>query len=74
MIILTRAALANDWATARTLHASTSRSCKLISRIESSAGKSSSAMMGKVEEVYRLPLLPMRRDTARACKIAPRSA
>ena len=72
MVALTRAALANDWATARTLHR---KYLPLMQAnfIESSPlpVKAVLAMMGKVEEVYRLPLLPMRRDTrSRLQKIA----
>ena len=61
---MTRAALSNDWGTARKL-------CRKYlplmqaNFIESSPlpVKAVLAMMGKVEEVYRLPLVPMRRDT-----------
>jgi 4-hydroxy-tetrahydrodipicolinate synthase len=64
MAALTRAALANDWATARTLQR---KYLPLMQAnfIESSPlpVKAVLAMMGKIEEVYRLPLLPMRRDT-----------
>ncbi len=72
MASLTRAALANDWTTARTLHR---KYLPLMQAnfIESSPlpVKAVLAMMGKVEEVYRLPLLPMRRDTrSRLQKIA----
>jgi len=64
MADLTRAALNNDWATARSL-------CRKYlplmqaNFIESSPlpVKAVLAMMGKIEEVYRLPLVPMRRDT-----------
>ena len=72
MAALTRAALANDWTTARTLHR---KYLPLMQAnfIESSPlpVKAVLAMMGKIEEVYRLPLLPMRRDTrSRLQKIA----
>jgi 4-hydroxy-tetrahydrodipicolinate synthase len=72
MAALTRAALANDWTAARTLHR---KYLPLMQAnfIESSPlpVKAVLAMMGKVEEVYRLPLLPMRRDTrSRLQKIA----
>ncbi|HEY6369919.1 MAG TPA: 4-hydroxy-tetrahydrodipicolinate synthase [Candidatus Sulfotelmatobacter sp.] len=72
MAALTRAALANDWTTARALHR---KYLPLMQAnfIESSPlpVKAALAMMGKVEEVYRLPLLPMRRDTrSRLQKIA----
>src|ERR1700740_3476488 len=64
MASLTRAALANDWAAARALHR---KYLPLMQAnfIESSPlpVKAVLAMMGKLEEVYRLPLLPMRRDT-----------
>jgi 4-hydroxy-tetrahydrodipicolinate synthase len=64
MAALTRAALANDWTTARTLNR---KYMPLMQAnfIESSPlpVKSVLAMMGKIEEVYRLPLVPMRRDT-----------
>ncbi len=72
MSSLTRAALANDWATARSLHR---KYFPLMQAnfIESSPlpVKAVLAMMGKIEEVYRLPLLPMRRDTrSRLQKVA----
>ena len=72
MAALTRAALANDWTTARTLHR---KYLPLMQAnfIESSPlpVKAVLTMMGKLEEVYRLPLLPMRRDTrSRLQKIA----
>ncbi len=72
MAALTRAALNNDWTTARTLHR---KYLPLMQAnfIESSPlpVKAVLAMMGKIEEVYRLPLLPMRRDTrSRLQKIA----
>ena len=64
MAEMTRAALHNDWQAARTLHR---KYLPLMQAnfIESSPlpVKAVLAMMGKVEEVYRLPLLPMRRDT-----------
>jgi 4-hydroxy-tetrahydrodipicolinate synthase len=72
MASLTRAALANDWATARSLHR------KYLPLMQANFLESSPlpvkavlAMMGKLEEVYRLPLVPMRRDTrSRLQKIA----
>jgi len=72
MASLTRAALSNDWTTARTLHR---KYLPLMQAnfIESSPlpVKAVLAMMGKIEEVYRLPLLPMRRDTrSRLAKVA----
>src|SRR5208337_5475813 len=64
MAEMTRAALNNDWQTARTLQR---KYLPLMQAnfIESSPlpVKAVLAMMGKIEEVYRLPLLPMRRDT-----------
>jgi len=63
MAALTRAALSNDWTTARALQR---KYLPLMQAnfIESSPlpVKAVLAMMGKIEEVYRLPLLPMRRD------------
>ncbi len=72
MAALTRAALANDWTTARSLQR---KYLPLMQAnfIESSPlpVKAVLAMMGKIEEVYRLPLVPMRRDTrSRLQKIA----
>jgi 4-hydroxy-tetrahydrodipicolinate synthase len=72
MASLTRAALNNDWTTARSLHR---KYLPLMQAnfIESNPMpvKAVLAMMGKIEEVYRLPLLPMRRDTrSRLQKIA----
>jgi 4-hydroxy-tetrahydrodipicolinate synthase len=72
MAAMARAALNSDWNTARTM-------CRKYlplmqaNFIESSPlpVKAVLAMMGKIEEVYRLPLLPMRRDTrSRLQKIA----
>jgi len=64
MTLLTRAALNNDWLTARALNR---KYLPLMQAnfIESSPlpVKAVLAMMGKIEETYRLPLLPMRRDT-----------
>jgi len=64
MAEMTRAALSNDWSAARTLHR---KYLPLMQGnfIESSPlpVKAVLAMMGKIEEVYRLPLLAMRRDT-----------
>ena len=72
MAALTRAALNQDWATARSLNR---KYLPLMQAnfIESSPlpVKAVLAMMGKIEEVYRLPLVPMRRDTrSRLQKIA----
>jgi 4-hydroxy-tetrahydrodipicolinate synthase len=64
MAAMTRAALDNDWTTARSFHR---KYLPLMQAnfIESSPlpVKAVLAMMGKIEENYRLPLLPMRRDT-----------
>jgi 4-hydroxy-tetrahydrodipicolinate synthase len=64
MAEMTRAALNNDWVTARRIHR------KYLALMQANFIESNPlpvkavlAMMGKVEEVYRLPLLPMRRDT-----------
>jgi 4-hydroxy-tetrahydrodipicolinate synthase len=61
---MTRAALNNNWNAARTIHR---KYLPLMQAnfIESSPlpVKAVLTMMGKIEEVYRLPLLPMRRDT-----------
>jgi 4-hydroxy-tetrahydrodipicolinate synthase len=61
---MTRAALANDWDAARHLHRKY-LALMQANFIESNPlpVKAALAMMGKIEEVYRLPLLPMRRDT-----------
>jgi 4-hydroxy-tetrahydrodipicolinate synthase len=64
MAAMTRAALNNDWAAARGIHR---RYLPLMQAnfIESNPlpVKAVLAMMGRIEENYRLPLLPMRRDT-----------
>src|SRR6202167_5836256 len=64
MAEMTRAALNNDWPTARRIHR---KYLPLMQGnfIESSPlpVKAVLAMMGKIQENYRLPLLPMRRDT-----------
>ncbi|PYX51014.1 MAG: 4-hydroxy-tetrahydrodipicolinate synthase [Acidobacteria bacterium] len=64
MSAMTRAALNNDWTTARSLHR------KYLPLMQANFTESSPmpvkavlAMMGRIEEVYRLPLVPMRRDT-----------
>src|SRR6266576_2596689 len=64
MADMTRAALWNDWETARRIHRKF-LPLMLGNFIESNPlpVKAVLAMMGKIEEVYRLPLLPMRRDT-----------
>ena len=64
MAAMTRAALNNDWTTARSIHR---KYLPLMQAnfIESNPlpVKAVLAMLGRIEEVYRLPLLPMRRDT-----------
>jgi 4-hydroxy-tetrahydrodipicolinate synthase len=72
MAEMTRAALSNDWETARRIHR---KYLPLMQAnfIESNPlpVKAVLAMMGKIEEVYRLPMLPMRRDArSRVQKIA----
>ncbi len=72
MAEMNRAALSNDWETARRIHR---KYLPLMQAnfIESNPMpvKAALAMMGKIEEVYRLPMLPMRRDTrTRLQKIA----
>lgn len=61
---MTRAALKNDWATARRIHR---KYLPLMQAnfIESNPlpVKAVLAMMGRIEEVYRLPLLPMKKET-----------
>jgi len=64
MAEMTRAALNNDWASARQLQR------KYLALMQANFMESNPmpvkavlAMMGKIEEVYRLPMLPMRRDT-----------
>ncbi len=72
MAEMTRAAMNNDWDTARRIHR------KFLALMQANFIESNPlpvkavlAMMGKIEEVYRLPLLPMRRDTrSRLQKIA----
>jgi 4-hydroxy-tetrahydrodipicolinate synthase len=72
MAELTRAALANDWDTARRLNR---KYLPLMQAnfIESNPGpvKAVMAMMGKMQEVYRLPLVPVKKETrAKLEKIA----
>jgi 4-hydroxy-tetrahydrodipicolinate synthase len=64
MAEMTRAALNNDWSQARSIHR------KYLALMQANFIESNPlpvkavlAMMGKIEEVYRLPMLPMRRDT-----------
>lgn len=71
MMRLTQAALANKWDTARTLFR---KYLPLMQAnfIESNPGpaKAVLAMMGRMEEVLRLPLVPMKKDTrAKLAKI-----
>lgn len=64
MAEMTRAALNNDWETARRIQRKY-LALMQANFIESNPlpAKAVLSMMGKIEEVYRLPLLPMRRDT-----------
>jgi 4-hydroxy-tetrahydrodipicolinate synthase len=69
---MTRAALSNKWDTARLLFR---KYLPLMQAnfIESNPGpvKAMLAMMGRIEENYRLPLVPMKKETrARLEKIA----
>jgi 4-hydroxy-tetrahydrodipicolinate synthase len=64
MAEMTRAALNNDWVKARAIHR------KYLALMQANFIESNPmpvkavlAMMGKIEENYRLPMLPMRRDT-----------
>jgi 4-hydroxy-tetrahydrodipicolinate synthase len=64
MARMTRAALANKWDTAREIFR---KYLPLMQAnfIESNPGpvKAALAMMGRIEEVYRLPLVPMKKET-----------
>ncbi len=64
MAEMTRAALNNDWGAARRINRKY-LGLMQANFIESNPlpVKAALAMMGKIQEVYRLPLLPMRRDT-----------
>jgi 4-hydroxy-tetrahydrodipicolinate synthase len=64
MAEMTRAALENDWITARHLHRMYLPLMQ-ANFIESNPlpVKAVLAMMGKIDEVYRLPLLPMKKET-----------
>jgi 4-hydroxy-tetrahydrodipicolinate synthase len=72
MSAMTRAALNNDWTTARSLHR------KYLPLMQANFTESNPmpvkavlTMMGRIEEVYRLPLVPVRRDTrSRLQKVA----
>ena len=64
MAEMARAALNNDWDSARCIHR------KYLPLMQANFLESNPlpvkavlAMMGKIEEIYRLPLLPMKRDT-----------
>jgi 4-hydroxy-tetrahydrodipicolinate synthase len=64
MTAMTRAALNDDWVTARSIHR------KYLALMQANFIESNPlpvkavlAMTGRIEEVYRLPLVPMRRDT-----------
>src|SRR5579859_7179854 len=64
MAKMTRAALANDWDTARRIHR------KYLALMQANFIESNPlpvkavlAMMGKIQEQYRLPLVPMKPDT-----------
>ena len=64
MANMTQAALNNEWTTARSIHR------KYLALMQANFIESNPlpvkavlSMMGKIEENYRLPLLPMRRDT-----------
>ncbi|HEY9231690.1 MAG TPA: 4-hydroxy-tetrahydrodipicolinate synthase [Blastocatellia bacterium] len=60
MAALTRAALANDWETARRLNRELWQLMR-VNFIEASPGpvKAALAMMGKIKESYRLPIVPV---------------
>jgi 4-hydroxy-tetrahydrodipicolinate synthase len=64
MVEMTRSALNNDWERARRIHR------KYLPLMQANFLESNPlpvkavlAMMGKIQEVYRLPLVPMKRDT-----------
>jgi len=64
MARMARAALANKWDTAREIFRKYLPLMQ-VNFIESNPGpvKAALAMMGRIEEVYRLPLVPMKRET-----------
>jgi len=64
MARMTRAALANKWDTAREVFRKYLPLMQ-VNFIESNPGpvKAGLAMMGRIEEVYRLPLVPMKKET-----------
>lgn len=75
MAKMTRAALTNDWDTARRIHR------KFLPLMQANFIESNPlpvkavlAMMGKIEEQYRLPLLPMRPDTRKKLESIAASA
>ena len=75
MAKMTRAALSNDWDTARRIHR---KYLPLMQAnfIESNPlpVKAVLAMMGRIQEQYRLPLLPMRADTRKKLESIAASA
>ena len=75
MTDMVRAAMTNDWTTARSLH---NRLLHLMNAnfLESNPGpvKAVLAMMGRIEETYRLPMVPMRPENrAKLEKIAAKA-
>ena len=75
MTDMVRAAMTNDWTTARSLH---NRLLHLMNAnfLESNPGpvKAVLAMMGRLEEVYRLPMVPMKPENrAKLEKIATKA-
>jgi 4-hydroxy-tetrahydrodipicolinate synthase len=72
---MTRAALNNDWATARKLHR---KYLPLVQAlfIESNPMpvKAVLAMMGRIEESYRLPMVPVKSQTRERLKIVAEEA
>lgn len=67
-----RAAMSNDWDSARKIH---NRFLNLMNAnfLESNPGpvKAVLAMMGRIEEIYRLPMIPMKPENrAKVEKIA----
>ncbi len=75
MAEITRAALRNDWETARRIH---KKYLALMQAnfIESNPMpvKAALAMMGKIQEVYRLPMVPMKKDTRSRLETVVRDA
>jgi 4-hydroxy-tetrahydrodipicolinate synthase len=64
MTALTRACLENNWENARRLNRELFPLMK-VNFIETSPGpvKAALAMMGKINEVYRLPMVPVKAET-----------